>query len=157
MYGRKQTNWAGITVGVLVALLCVGVSGFAVWQYYQMKELKAQAETAKTEAGKLKSNAFELRQELDSAKALALVAMQEDVQQTQARTLKEIGELRELPKNEAPSFALVTDISKLAGEAFFVNGENGDYIVVYKKSNVSILYRPVEKKIINVGTVTVEG
>lgn len=157
MYGRKQTNWAGITVGFLVALLCVGVSGFAVWQYYQMKELKIQAETAKAEAGKLKSSAFELRQDLDSAKALALVAMQEDVQQTQVRTIKEIGELRELPKDETPSFALVTDISKLSGEMFFANGENGDYIVVYKKSNLSILYRPVEKKIINVGTVTVEG
>jgi hypothetical protein len=157
MYGRRQTNWVGIALGFLVTLLFAAVSAFAVWQYFQMKDLKAQAEAAKTEAGSIKSNAFELRQKLGTAKALALTAMQEDVRQTQERTLKEISELRELPKNEVPSFALVTDISKLSGEIFFANGENGDYIVAYKKSNLSILYRPIEKKIINVGTITVEG
>jgi hypothetical protein len=133
------------------------VSAIAVWEFYQMKGLKAQLDTAKAETGDTKTNAFTLRKDLDASKAQLLLALQEDVSQSQTRVLQELGTQRELPKNETPSIALVTDISKLSGEAFFADGENGDYIIAYKKANISILYRPLDKKIINTGTVKVDG
>lgn len=157
MYARKQTNWAGILLGFLVVLLLVGISGMAAWEYFQLKDLKSQLETAKTEAGNAKTNAFMLRQDTDAAKAQMIAALQEDALQSQMRILQEIANQRELPKNETPTIALITDVGKLSGEAFFANGQNGDYIVAYKKANLSILYRPLDKKIINTGTVKVES
>lgn len=157
MYARKQTNWVGITLGFLVTLLLAGVSAIAVWEYFQIKELKNEVETAKAATGSVKSDAFELRQNIDAMRAQMVLAQQESVPQTQTRVLQEIVSLRELPKNETPTIAQVSDITKLAEEPFFSNGENGDYIVVYKKANISILYRPAEKKIINSGTVKTEN
>ena len=157
MYARKQTNWAGIVLGFLVVLLLSGVSAFAVWEYMQIKDLKTQVDAAKAETGTAKSNAFELRKNLQEAKVQMILAQQEDLAQTQGRVLKDISEQRELPKGETPTIAQVTDITKLEGEAFFAKAENGDYIIAYKKANVSILYRPLKKEIINTGTVNVQN
>lgn len=58
-----------------------------------------------------------------------------------------------LPKEE-PVVATVTDKSKLAGQKFFAHAENGDKVLVFQKAKKAILYRPSEKKIIEVSNVT---
>ena len=61
-----------------------------------------------------------------------------------------ISKLMELPKDEEPQVATVLDKEKLKDQAFFVNAEKDDKVVIYTKANMAILYRPSTNKIINV-------
>lgn len=64
-----------------------------------------------------------------------------------------IGRIVELPANETPTLATVSDKSKLAGQAFFLNAENGDKVLIYEKSGKAILFRPATNKIINMSSI----
>lgn len=55
-----------------------------------------------------------------------------------------------LPTGEQPVTATVTDVSKLPHEAFFANAQNGDKILLYKKSKKAILYRSATDQVIAV-------
>jgi len=61
----------------------------------------------------------------------------------------------ELPKNEMPTLAIVTDLKKLKGQTFFLHANNGDTLLVFQKEKLAILYDPNIHKIVNVGPVTV--
>lgn len=54
----------------------------------------------------------------------------------------------ELPANEEPTLATITDINKLNGQEFFKNAINGDKILIYTKAAKAILYRPSTNKVI---------
>lgn len=66
--------------------------------------------------------------------------------------LEEVGALIVLPQGEQPTIATVSDKTKLAGQSFFKNAENGDRVIIYQKSGKAILYRPSLKKIIDVAS-----
>ncbi|MFA6285523.1 MAG: hypothetical protein WC643_03285 [Parcubacteria group bacterium] len=61
-----------------------------------------------------------------------------------------IGKFMELPVDEQPTLATVTDQEKLKGQDFFVHAQNGDKLLVYTKARKAILYRPSIKKVIEV-------
>lgn len=65
-----------------------------------------------------------------------------------------VGKIYQLPADEEPTVALIEDKSKLGTEAFYKSAENGDYVLVYSKSQLAILYRPTDNKIINVQPVS---
>lgn len=67
----------------------------------------------------------------------------------------EIGRLFELPTDEEPTLATVTDREKLADQPFFQKAENGDKVLIYSQSGRAVLYRPSAKKIIDVTSVNV--
>lgn len=74
----------------------------------------------------------------------------------EAETLiSEVGKLITLPQDEKPTIATVTDIEKVKDQAFFRNSQNGDRVLIYTNAKKAILYRPSEKRIVDVGTVTV--
>jgi len=77
-------------------------------------------------------------------------AAQEDLQST----VNKVGILMDLPKNEVPTFAVVSDVKKLKGQTFFAHAENGDKVLIYTKSQKAILYRPSINKIIDVAPVS---
>lgn len=54
----------------------------------------------------------------------------------------------ELPNNEVPVLATVTNKDTLEKNAFYNRAENGDKIVMYKKNGIALLYRPSAKRII---------
>lgn len=63
--------------------------------------------------------------------------------------LNKVGKFIDLPNDEDPSIATITDVSKLKGQPFFVKARNGDMVIVYNKAKRAILYRPSENKIID--------
>lgn len=67
--------------------------------------------------------------------------------------INDIGRHIELPKDESPGLATVTDKNKLANQPFFANAQNGDKVLIYQKSGQAILYRPSIDKIIKVSTI----
>ena len=68
---------------------------------------------------------------------------------------KTIGQFVELPVDETPTLATVTDREKLADQTFFIKAENGDKVLIYSNSGKAILYRPSTKKIVDMTSVNI--
>ncbi len=67
--------------------------------------------------------------------------------------LKEVSELIEIPP-EKPIIATVTEKDISTKSTFFVNSKIGDKVLIFTSSRKAILYRPSEKKVIEVGSIT---
>ncbi len=67
----------------------------------------------------------------------------------------EVGKLLALPMDEKPTVATITDVEKLKEQVFFKNAMNNDKVLIYTKAKKAILYRPSEKKIVEVGAVNI--
>lgn len=67
----------------------------------------------------------------------------------------QVGKIMELPADEKPTVATVSDLEKLKGQAFFKNAQNGDKVLIYTGLKKAILFRPSTRKIIEVGAVNV--
>lgn len=78
-------------------------------------------------------------------------------QQEVDRTVEQAGKLIELPTDEQPQLATVTDVEAVKkDQPFFVNAQNGDKVLIYKGAKKAFLYRPSLNKIIEVGPVTTD-
>jgi len=66
--------------------------------------------------------------------------------------IEEVGKLILLP-NETPTLATVTDLEKVKDQEFFKNAKGGDKVLIYTNAKKAYLYRPSEKRIIEVGIV----
>jgi cell division septation protein DedD len=71
----------------------------------------------------------------------------------QRELIAEVSSKIMLPADEKPTVAIVSDINRLKDQQFFVNGQNGDVVLIYMNSKRAILYRPAEKKIVEVAPV----
>lgn len=69
--------------------------------------------------------------------------------------IQNVGKLFELPIDEEPSVATITDISKLKDQPFFAQGMNGDKVLIYERKKKAIIYRPSINKIIEAGSVEI--
>jgi hypothetical protein len=129
--GEKMANRKKqLLMWILVALLLVIAIGTAL--YYVNRYNKSQEQVKK-----LASNP-------------TLTAQQE-----QQKLINKIGTLTVLPKNETPTVATVTDITKLKDQAFFVNAQNGDKVLIYTQAKEAYLYRPSTNKLINIAPVNI--
>jgi hypothetical protein len=70
--------------------------------------------------------------------------------------IEQVGKLMELPLNEEPTIATVSDVEKLKDQPFFTSAQNGDKVLIYQKAKKAILYRPSTKKIVEVGPVNID-
>lgn len=77
--------------------------------------------------------------------------------QETAQLVGKVGKLMDLPADETPSIATVTDKEKLKDQPFFANAENGDKVLIYAKAQKAILYRPASDKIIEVMPISFSG
>ncbi len=72
-----------------------------------------------------------------------------------SKLLEQVGKLINLPQDETPTIATVTDPSLLRNQDFFINAEKGDKVLIYTQANKAIIYRPSTNKLIDVGPITV--
>ena len=86
-------------------------------------------------------------------KALTVNANVEAQKET-TRLVGLLGKLIELP-TETPTVATISDKTKLVGQAFFAQAENGDVLFAFTTSMKAILYRPSTNKIINVAPISI--
>jgi hypothetical protein len=75
--------------------------------------------------------------------------------ETTDRLKKAVGKLYDIPKDEEPTIAQVQDKDKLKDQAFFAKAEKNDYILIFTKAKLAILYRETADKLINVGPITI--
>ena len=68
--------------------------------------------------------------------------------------VEKVGKIVELPANETPSIATVSDVNKLSGQEFFSKAQNGDVVLIYPKAQKAYLYRPTTDKLIEVAFYT---
>lgn len=64
-----------------------------------------------------------------------------------------VSRLMALP-DEAPTVAVVSDLEKLKGQAFFARAHAGDIVLMYPKAQKAILYSPSLDKILEVAPIT---
>ncbi len=89
-----------------------------------------------------------------TAKTLGAQTQTED----EAKSLKnEVGKFLELPADELPTVATVSDASKVKNQAFFANSQNGDKVLLFSKAGKAVLYRPSTKKIIEVAPINLNN
>lgn len=78
-----------------------------------------------------------------------------DQKQKTTSLLTEVNLLYDLPTDESPTVATVSDKTKLKNQPFFSKAENGDKVLIYTKAKKAILYRPTTHKIVEVSPLTI--
>lgn len=76
-------------------------------------------------------------------------------EQQQAELISLVGALVELPTDETPTVAVVSDVAKLKDQSFFESAQNGDKVLIYTKAKKAYLYRPSTNKLINIAPVNI--
>lgn len=69
--------------------------------------------------------------------------------------IEKIGKLIDLPPDESPTIATVTDVEKIKNQPFFSKAKNGDKVLIYNNAKKAILFDPIANKIIEVGPLVV--
>lgn len=75
-------------------------------------------------------------------------------QEQATQILREVGQLIQLPPNETPTMATISNAAAVKqSQPFLANAENGDVLIVYANAREALLYRPSTNKLIAVGPV----
>ncbi len=61
--------------------------------------------------------------------------------------------LTDLPENEVPTIATVTNANMVRNQLFFKEAMNGDKVVIYRVAKKAILYRPSTGKIVAIALI----
>ncbi|MBI2600322.1 hypothetical protein HYW42_00015 [Candidatus Daviesbacteria bacterium] len=64
--------------------------------------------------------------------------------------VKEVSKSIDLPTDEKPVVATITEIEKLKNQPFFQKAKNGDKVLVYQKNKKAYLYDPVTQKVLDI-------
>src|SRR4051812_17289553 len=81
------------------------------------------------------------------------VAFQSGSQTDAYKTIAEVADLMDLPQDEQPTVATVSDVTTLRSKPFFAHAELGDKVLIYERAKKAILYNPSQHKIIEVALV----
>ncbi len=67
--------------------------------------------------------------------------------------LENVGKLIDLPTDEEPTVATVTNADQISAQPFFAKAKNGDRVIIYTNARLAILFDENVGKIMNVGTI----
>lgn len=93
------------------------------------------------------------RRQLKGEVAKLSQVQQTDPDSEDKQLIAAVGRLIEVPIDESPTVATVVDAEKVKTQAFFINAQNGDKVLLYTKASKAIIYRPSTNKIIEVAPV----
>jgi hypothetical protein len=74
-----------------------------------------------------------------------------------SQLISKISKIAELPQDEEPTVASISDKDKLKDNAFFSKAENGDKVLIYAGAKRAYLYRPSTGRIVDIVTINIEG
>lgn len=69
--------------------------------------------------------------------------------------IAEVGKVIILPQDETPTIATVSDLAALKSQPFFTNAALGDQVLIYTTARKVLLWRPAEKKLIEVAPLNI--
>lgn len=125
--GMKKSNKVVVIVALLFAV--VGIGG-SIYFYLENQSIKNDPNT--------------------------LIEMSKKATSQEAKELKDkVSKLMQLPSDEEPVVATVSDKDKLKDQPFFKNAANGDKILIFTVAKKAIIYRESEDRLINVGPIAV--
>ena len=120
-----KLTWRQVLVRVVIVLLVVLI-GFLVYKYiHSQNEVKR------------------LSNPQESAR-----------EETRQLTFK-VGRLVEIPNNETPTIATVSDASKLKDQPFYAKAQNGDKVLIFNQARRAYLYRPSTDKVIELAPINI--
>lgn len=82
---------------------------------------------------------------------------QGQAKETSKRIIENVSKLYVVPEREQPTVAAIQDKDKLKEQGFFRQAKDGDYVIVYTKAKLALLYRESINKLVNVGPVSTEA
>ena len=75
-------------------------------------------------------------------------------QKNAEQVISDVAKIYDLPTDEEPTLATVSDTKKLADQPFFAKAQQDDRVLFFPKSKKAILYRPSTNKIIEVSSLS---
>lgn len=126
-FGKKSL---AVLIAVILILICCGILAIYLYTNSNTKEAKKSLNGENPQAGLTRKEAEDL--------------------------VEKVGEIVELPENEVPTIATVTNKASL-NQKFFDNALEGDKILVYQEAKKVFLFRPSENKIINVAPIIISS
>jgi hypothetical protein len=90
-----------------------------------------------------------------------LVTLKQNPQSATEKEAKEIiekvGKLVDLPTDETPQVATVSNLERLKEQPFFAKAKIGDKVLIYPINKKAILYDPVANKVLEIGPIADNG
>lgn len=117
----------------LLAILAISLSGYLYYQYQ-----KTQGELKKFKADALKT---QKQEEASDVKKI----------------IAEVSKFIDLPQDEQPIIATITNVEKLRDQDLFKKAKNGDKVLIYTKAKKAIIYDPQRGKIVEVSSVDLQA
>lgn len=71
------------------------------------------------------------------------------------KLLDKLSKIIELPENETPTVATISDRERLQNQPFFAKAKNGDKLIIYTNAKKAIIFDPLANKIIDVAPVNI--
>jgi hypothetical protein len=72
-----------------------------------------------------------------------------------AMILEKVGKIIDLPKDEYPAVAVISDMAPFRDNPFFAKAEVGDYVIVYTIARKSFIYNPTSNMIVEVASLNI--
>lgn len=70
-----------------------------------------------------------------------------------SEVLTKVGKLIDLPQDETPTVATITNPDAIRSQAFFAKAKKGDKVILYKNARLAILFDEEANKIVNFGSI----
>lgn len=119
---------------LLVWLIFLLVLGMAIFFYLELREMRKEGGVAESEQA------------------------QEEVREKIEKVISEVSKLIELPEGEEPVLVEIADREEITeNQEFFAKAQNGDVVLIYRLAKKAYLYRPSDKRLINVSSVTINS
>ncbi|MBI2589167.1 hypothetical protein HYW35_03115 [Candidatus Saccharibacteria bacterium] len=80
---------------------------------------------------------------------------QESAREETRQLTAKVGRLVEIPTNETPTIATVSDVSKLKDQPFYAKAQNGDKVLIFSQARRAFLYRPSTDKVIELAPINI--